>query len=116
MLEIICVPVIVTLVFVLMEGYKKFIARGREKFIRLIPIIAGTLGVVFGILFYYTVPEMISATNVGVAILVGLASGLSATGCNQIFKQLSKFGVSVTEVKSNELTDNKDGDDDDESN
>lgn len=116
MLEIICVPVIVTLVFIIMEGYKKFIAKEKETLIRIIPLIAGTLGVLFGILFYYTVPEIISATNVGVAMLVGLASGLSATGCNQIFKQLSKFGVSVTEVKSKELTENKDGDADDQSN
>ena len=38
MLEIICVPVIVSLVFVLMEIYKKLIAKENEKLIRIIPI------------------------------------------------------------------------------
>ena len=42
------------------------------------------------------------------AILVGGASGLSATGCNQIFKQISKFGVYVKEVEVKGITDSED--------
>jgi len=39
--------------------------------------------------------------------LIGGASGLSATGCNQIFKQLAKFGINVkeTEVETDDTTD-----------
>ena len=102
MLEVICVPVIVALVFVLMEVYKKYIAKENEKLIRFIPLIALGLGVVFGIVFYYAFPTLISASNLFIAILVGGASGLSATGCNQIFKQLKKFGIDVKEVKNDE--------------
>jgi hypothetical protein len=33
------------------------------------------------------------------ALVVGLCSGLSATGTNQIFKQLEKYGITVKEVE-----------------
>lgn len=98
MLEIICVPVIVSLVFSLMELYKLFIAKDKETLIRIIPIIGGVLGIILGIVFFYACPSIIAASNIWTAILIGAASGLSATGCNQIFKQLSKFGIKVKEV------------------
>lgn len=101
MLEIVCVPVIVTIVFAIMELYKKFIAKDKEVLLRIIPIIAGVLGVVLGIVCYFCIPAIISATNIWTAILVGGASGLSATGCNQIFKQLKKFGIEVKETDNN---------------
>ena len=101
MLEIICVPIIVAIVFLLMEVYKKWIAKGREKFLNFIPVISGVLGLALGIIFYFAAPNLVAASNVWVAMFIGLCSGLSATGCNQIFKQLKKFGV---EVKQNPQT------------
>ena len=95
MLEIICVPAIMAVVFLLMEVYKKWIAKGREKFITFIPVISGILGLILGVIFYFALPNMIVAGNVFMAMLIGLCSGLSATGCNQIFKQLKKFGLEV---------------------
>ena len=108
MLEIVCVPVITILVFALMEIYKRYIAKDKKVRVAIIPIIAGALGIVFGIVCFYAFPVIISATNLGVAILIGGASGLSATGCNQIFKQLKKYGIEVktVEVEINE-NDNK---------
>lgn len=108
MLEIVCVPVITILVFALMEIYKRYIAKDKKVLVAIIPIIAGALGIVFGIVCFYAFPVIISATNLGVAILIGGASGLSATGCNQIFKQLKKYGIEVktVEVEINE-NDNK---------
>lgn len=100
MLEIICVPVIVSLVFSIMEIYKKFIAKDNEKLIRVIPLIAGVIGIIIGIICFYAFPAIISATSIWTAILIGGASGLSATGCNQVFKQLSKFGIEVKEPES----------------
>lgn len=107
MLEIICVPVIVSLVFGLMEVYKVLIAKAKNKetLIRIIPIIACVLGVAFGILFYYVCPSIVAATNIWTAILIGGASGLSATGCNQIFKQLKKFGIDIKEVPKDDEND-----------
>ncbi len=95
MLEIICVPAIVAIVFMLMEVYKKFIAKGREKYLTFIPIIAGVLGMIFAIVFFFAFPSIMGTNNLVYAIILGLFSGLSATGCNQIFKQLKKFGVEV---------------------
>lgn len=102
MLEIVCVPIIVAFVFVLMEIYKKFIAKENETLIRIIPIIAGVIGIIAGIICFYAWPNIISATNIGTAMLIGGASGLSATGCNQIFKQLKKFGVDVKEASNDD--------------
>ncbi|HIT62163.1 MAG TPA: hypothetical protein IAC38_01775 [Candidatus Caccovivens faecavium] len=97
MIEIICVPVIVALVFVIMEIYKKFIAKENKILVAIIPIIGGVLGIIFGIICFYAIPSIIPATNILTAILIGCASGLSATGCNQIFKQLKQFGIDVKE-------------------
>ena len=107
MLEIICVPVIVSLVFGLMEVYKVLIAKAKNKetLIRIIPIIACVLGIAFGILFYYVCPSIVAATNIWTAILIGGASGLSATGCNQIFKQLKKFGIDIKDAPKDDKND-----------
>lgn len=99
MLEIICVPVIVSLVFSIMEVYKKLIAKEKETLIRIIPIIGCIVGIIIGIVCFYAFPSLISANNLFTAILIGGASGLSATGCNQIFKQLLKFGIDIKEDK-----------------
>lgn len=45
---------------------------------------------VAGIICFYFIPSIIPATNVIVAIIIGGASGLTATGTNQIFKQINK--------------------------
>ena len=95
MTEIVCVPVIVAIVYALMSIYKTYIAKDNEKLIRFIPLIGGGLGIILGIIIYFAFPSLIVATNVLTAILVGCASGLSATGCDQIFKQLTKYGVNV---------------------
>lgn len=88
LIEITSVPVIVAIVYAALALYKHFVKA--EKWVRLIPLWAALLGVVLGIVAFYAVPEIIPADNVLVAILVGGASGLAATGTNQIFKQLTK--------------------------
>jgi len=108
MIEIACLPIITILVFAIMEIYKRYIAKDKKVLVAIIPIIAGALGIVFGIVCFYAFPAIIVATNIWTAILIGGASGLSATGCNQIFKQLKKYGIEVktVEVEINE-NDNK---------
>ena len=90
-----------------MEIYKRFIAKDKETLVRIIPIIGCVIGIIAGIVCFYAFPSIISATNIWTAILIGGASGLSATGCNQIFKQMSKFGIEVKENKD-EQDDSKD--------
>lgn len=99
-MEIICVPVIVAITYVLIELYKKWIAQNREKWLNVIPLISLVIGGGLGIVFFYTAPHLIMASNIWVALVVGLCSGLSATGTNQIFKQLRKYGIVVKEVEA----------------
>ncbi len=88
-IELISVPVIVSIVYAVIEVLKKAF-NSNEKFLRVIPMISLVIGVVCGVVAYYAVPGYIEATNVFVAIVIGGASGLSATGTNQVIKQLIK--------------------------
>ena len=53
-----------------------------------LPCICGVLGAVLGVAALYVVPGY-PANDLFSAIAVGIVSGLSATGVNQIYKQLS---------------------------
>ena len=106
-MEIICVPAIVAVVYVLIEAYKKMIAKGREKWLNFVPLIATVLGGILGVAVFYIAPQIIIANSVWVALIVGLCSGLSATGTNQIFKQLEKYGIKVKEVEKTESKDDE---------
>lgn len=88
-IQIVSVPVITAIIYGAMAGYK-IIVNGREKLIRIIPVIAAVLGVVLGIIAFYAVKEVMPADNVLIAILIGGSSGLAATGTNQVFKQMNK--------------------------
>ena len=88
-LELISVPAIATIVYWVMNIIK-YAVQDNEKFKRFIPLISAALGAVLGLVAYYAVPSIIPAANVCVALLIGGASGLSATGTNQIIKQLTK--------------------------
>lgn len=61
-----------------------------EKLDKWIPVICGATGMVVTMAVYLTTPGFIPADNWVVALAIGIVSGLSATGANQIYKQLSK--------------------------
>ena len=88
-LELISVPAIATIVYRVINIIK-YAVQENEKFKRFIPLISAALGAVLGVVAFYALPSIIPADNVCVAILVGGASGLTATGTNQIIKQLTK--------------------------
>lgn len=88
-LDLISVPAIATAVYLLIEVLKKAF-NNNEKFLRSIPLISLVIGVIAGVICFYFIPSIIPATNVVVAIIIGGASGLTATGTNQIVKQLTK--------------------------
>ena len=88
-LNLISVPAIATAVYLLIEVLKNAF-NNSEKFLRLIPLISLAFGVIAGVICFYFIPSIIPATNVVVAIIIGGASGLTATGTNQIVKQLTK--------------------------
>lgn len=87
-LQIISVPVIAVIVYWVVNLIK-YATTNNEKFKRFIPLVSAGLGALLGILCYFIVPEILVGGNVLVALISGGASGLSATGCNQIIKQLS---------------------------
>ena len=88
-LNLISVPAIAVAVYFIIEVLKKAF-NNNEKFLRFIPLISLINGIVAGIICFYFIPSIIPATNVIVAIIIGGASGLTATGTNQIFKQINK--------------------------
>lgn len=81
--------IILVITYVLIELYKTVFKGETSK--NLIPIIALTIGGVLGVLGYRFLPEYITATDYVMAVIVGGFSGLSATGGNQIVKQLKKM-------------------------
>lgn len=86
-LNLISVPAIAAIVYWVINIIKHAVGEN-EKFKKFIPLIAAALGVICGIICYYAVPSIIPAPNIVVAIVIGGASGLTATGANQIIKQL----------------------------
>lgn len=85
----ITVPVITSIVYAVIDILKTATNKS-EKFLRFVPLIACTLGILFGVIAFYCVPDVLQTTNVFVAIVIGAASGLAATGTNQVVKQLKK--------------------------
>ena len=88
-LEVISVPTIAAVVYWIINLIKYAVGEN-ETFKRFIPITATVLGAIFGVVCFYAIPSIVPAENILVAIVVGGASGLTATGANQIIKQLGK--------------------------
>lgn len=102
---IVTVPAIAAIVYTLIDIVKTACG-GDEKFKRFIPLIAATLGAVISVIAFYFVPGVLETGNVLVAIVIGAASGLSATGTNQAVKQLVK---SESKAEEGDETDDEQG-------
>lgn len=85
----ITIPVITSIVYAIIDVIKTA-TNNNEKFLRFIPIVACALGIICSVISFYCVPGVLDTSNVFVAIVIGAASGLAATGTNQIFKQFNK--------------------------
>lgn len=81
-LGIIAVPAIAIICYLVGLGAKA--SPLDDKFI---PIIVGVVGGIIGIVAYLTGMPSFPANDVITAIAVGIVSGLSSTGINQIYKQ-----------------------------
>lgn len=86
-MEIVSVPIIVSVVCVIMQLLKG-VFKSNSNFLRLIPVLSAVIGALIGVIVFYSAPAMIPAANAFMALLIGGASGLASTGCHQIFKQL----------------------------
>ena len=86
-IDITTIPALAAIVYTIIDIAKTAMG-GDEKFKRFIPLIACVLGAVCGVVAFYFVPGVMATENLLVAIILGAASGLSATGTNQVVKQL----------------------------
>lgn len=87
-MEFSSVPIIVLCCYIIGEIYK-IVFKNKKEWYKLIPLILSIFGGIIGIVIFYTNPEMIlDAHNVWVALIVGIVSGASSTGANQIIKQV----------------------------
>lgn len=93
------VPVIVSIVYGCINLYKQLVD-GQEKYMRFIPILAAVIGAVIGIFAYYAFPTVLTAENIWQAVITGGASGLTATGTHQIFKQLIKTKKNNSDIEN----------------
>lgn len=96
-LNLISVPAIAAVVYWVINITKHIVGEN-ETFNRFIPLIATGLGVVCGVICFFFIPSIIPAENVLVAIVIGGASGLTATGANQIIKQI-RSGIRIAAVR-----------------
>ena len=88
MTEITTIPALAAIVYTIID-IAKTVLGGDERFKRFIPLIACVLGAGCGVVAFYCVPGVMETENLLVALILGAASGLSATGANQIGKQLT---------------------------
>ena len=86
------VPIIVAIVYGVIDFLKYFVFSGNETFKKYIPVISTAIGGVSGIVAYFVCPEIVPVATWYGSILIGCASGLSAVGVNQIKKQIKKGG------------------------
>ena len=91
------VPIIVVCCYIIVEIYKVLFKNKQEAY-KLIPIVMAIIGGLLGIIIYLTNPEMIlNAENIWIALGIGIVSGASSTGANQIIKQIFKKGEEKNE-------------------
>ena len=99
-IDITTIPALAAIVYTIIDIAKTAMG-GDEKFKRFIPLIACVLGAVCGVVAFYFVPGVMATENLLVAIILGAASGLSATGTNQVVKQLVRTDT-AKEANDNE--------------
>ncbi len=87
-IELISVPAIVAVVYAIIEALKKA-TNSNSTLLKFVPLIALALGGICGLIAFYAVPAYVETSNLATAIIMGLASGLSATGTNQIIQKLT---------------------------
>lgn len=83
-------PFIILCTYIISDVLKNFFLKSDEDR-KHIPPISAAIGGLLGILVFYFVPDAISASNIVEACTSGIASGLAAVGCNQVYKQYTKF-------------------------
>lgn len=89
LLNVASVPAIVAVVYWIVNLIK-YTTKSNEKVLRFIPLISAGLGVLCSLICFFAIPQLLPTNNIVVALVLGGASGLTATGFNQIIKQMKK--------------------------
>lgn len=90
-MNFVTIPIIVVACYGLIELIKKTSLESKWY-----PVLSGAIGSVLAVLLYFIAPEIVGMTSPWSALVGGLASGLAATGTNQVFKQLMNGEVPQT--------------------
>ena len=85
MLEYGTVPIIVVACYLIVQAIKATPLNSKWY-----PVVSGSVGAIVALILYFAVPDFIGISSWASALIVGVASGLAATGSNQVFKQLYK--------------------------
>ncbi len=89
-MEYASVPLIVVCCYLLGELYKVLFKKHQEAY-KIIPVFLTLIGGALGVVIHLFYPNsLFNADNIYVALMIGLVSGASSTGANQIIKQLFK--------------------------
>ena len=88
MLDFVAIPAIVVITYFIGLIVKNL--GSSEQLDKWIPVICGGSGAIIAVVAFFTIPGYIPADNWLVAIVLGIVSGLSATGANQVYKQFTK--------------------------
>lgn len=83
-MSIISIPTIVVISYLITEVFKLFL-KNHKKYL---PVIAGCSGAIIALIMYLITPSLLNNVDVFTALALGIVSGLSATGSNQVLKQL----------------------------
>lgn len=89
LLNVASVPAIVAVVYWIVNLIK-YTTKNNEKVLQFVPLISLVLGVLCSLICFFAIPNFLPTDNIVVALVFGGASGLTATGFNQIFKQFKK--------------------------
>lgn len=79
-------PCITIIVYLFAELFKQVTKNEKNQFI---PVFCGVLGGILGGAGFFLAPSFINAENIFCAVAIGIVSGFSATGVNQIYKQFT---------------------------
>lgn len=86
-MELTSMPIIVIICYLIGEIYK-ILFKNKDELFKFIPIFVSLIGGIIGVIMFFLNPEIINVSNFWVAFVEGTISGASATGTNQIIKQL----------------------------
>ena len=75
----------------------KVVLKNKQEMYKLIPILVAFVGGILGVVIYITAPEVIlNVSNPWIALGIGIMSGFSSTGTNQVIKQM--FNIKSSRV------------------